>query len=271
MADWTLARTAIDTRVLANASTTVNLSGFNGAKFSYPAEDFTTPANAVWMRHQVDNVPLAEPLGISALAPMHRRGLLTLSFYLMSNTGEAYLPAVVNPVLEAFHRQEFSIVHMEDFEEPDYIGADGNHGGEWVRVDYRCGFYVEERTDGVVDEGYLRVESNPAAHGFAVQEVVGLNDSTDDWQKLIATTAGYANISQAGVVFHVASANDFIVALSGSLVTITAHGLTGALYVSQGTSGLITSTVPTTGVSWRIGTAVDANRIAVLHEQPIEL
>ena len=276
MSSWVQARDQVLTRVIANSTVPearINLAAYNGAEFSYPESDYTTPSNAVWIHPQVDSVPgSAQPLGIGLTAKMHRQGLLTLSFYFMANVGESDYATYIDPLVTAMHRAEFGVCEFGDFEEPDYLGTDENHGGEFVRVDMQCGFRVQESsTESLIVDGYLTIQSNPAAHGFAVQQVVGLDDVSTDWEKVVGTTAGYANISELGVVFHVPNVNDAILALPGSVVSITGHGLNGALYVDQSTAGTITDTAPIAGVSWRIGTAVDANKIAVVHEQPIEL
>ncbi len=276
MSSWVQARSQIKTRVLANStvpSGRVNLSAFNGPAFDYPASDYATNGNSVWIHPQADSVPQAAiPLGLGLSAAMHRQGLLTLSFYFLANVGESDFATYIDPLVEAMQRKEFGVVTTGDFDEPDFIGVDENHGTEWTRVDMQCGYSIQEwPTTSLIVDGYLTIESNPAAHAFAVQNVVGHNDSSTDWQKVVATTAGYANISELAVVFFVPNSNYALLALPGSVVSITGHGLAGALYVDQSTAGTITDTAPTADVSWRIGTAVDANRIAVIHEQPIEL
>ena len=278
MSSWVQARDQIRTRILANSTVPtarVNVAAFNGAKFDYPESDYTTNGNAVWIHPQADSVPQsARPLGIGMTAPMHRQGLLTLSFFFMANVGESDFATYIDPLVEAMQRKEFGVVQTGDFDEPDYIGEDENHGSEFSRVDLQCGYNILEwPTTSLIVDNYITIESNPATHGFAVLDVVGHNDSTGDWQQVVATTAGYANISELGVVFYVPNTNDAILALPGAVVSITGHGLTvGALYVDQSTAGLISNTEPTSGVRWRVGTALDANKIHVNpDDQPEEL
>ncbi len=273
MSDWMLARTQIKTRVLANSpvpSARINLSEFNSDPTDWvdPEPNFTTPSNSSWFRPQVDSVPVFDQPWIGDTAMMFRRGLLTFEWFFMAGTGEDDFASPINTLNTAFQRKAFGIVEMDDFDEPDVLGL--TDGGKWMRVNSQAGFIVQQSsTESLIVDQFITVQSDPAAHGFAAEDAVGFNDSSGEWQKLTATTAGVANISQVGLVYFVPNANDFMIALPGSTVSLAGNAFGGgALYVDQSTAGAVTNTVPTAGVQWKIGSAIDSSRVSVIHTEP---
>ena len=270
------ARDAIYTRILANnpvPSARVNLSMFNSDQASWtdPAPDFATPGNCTWWKPQIDSVPVFSQPWVGEAAPMYRRGLFTAEWYFLAGTGETDFDTPINALNTALHRQSFNGVEFDDFQEPDVLGLTDDD--KWFRVDSSAGFVVQQSsTESLIVNQYISVLSNPVSHGFAVENVVGFNDSTGQWQKIVATTAGVANISQIGFTYFVPSVNDFMIALPGSIVSLPGNSFgTGALYLSQSTAGAVTTTVPTSGVSWKVGSSIDASRVAVKETEPQSL
>ena len=146
-ANWTTARQEILTRIKANASpitaARINQSEFNSDPTDWvdPTKDFTTPVNSVWLRPQVDGVPVDHPW-IGSAAPLFRRGLCTLSFFFLPGTDEDNYAAAMDPLITAMNRANFGTVDMDEFYEPDVIGLTENKA--WWRVDVQAGFMVQE-------------------------------------------------------------------------------------------------------------------------------
>jgi len=276
MSDWMAARTEIKTRVLANSpvpSARVNLTSYNSDQQGWdtPEPDFATPSNSTWFKFQVDSVPLFDQPWVGTAAPMYRRGLFTASWHFVAGTGEDAYATPINALNTALHRQCFGVVEFDDFDEPDIVGL--TEDKEWMRVDSQAGFAVQQSsTESLIVNQYITVLSDPAAHGFAVEDVVGYDDSTGQWEKIIATAAGLANISQIGFVYFVPNVNDFMLALPGSIVSLPGNSFgEGALYVSQSTAGAVTNTVPTSGIRWKVGSQIDSSRVSVKDFEPLEL
>lgn len=272
---WTGARDAIYTRFLAQSpvpTSRVNLAMFNGSVFNPPSIDFDTPSNSTWVRPQVDAVPGATPIGIGQSAAMQRRGILTVAHFFVAGSGETDI-SIVNDTITAFHRIEVSgtglVAEFEDADEPDAVGFTDDEA--WFQINATIPFRVQESsTESLTLNQYISVSQS--SHGFAVGDCIGFNDSTTQWQKIVATTAGAANISLVGFCYFVPNANRFMAALPGSTVLMTGHGFgTGALYLDQSTAGSVTTTAPTSGVKWKVGSALDANRVAVLQTEPESL
>lgn len=104
-------------------------------------------------------------------------------------------------------------------------------------------------------------EINQTTHGLAVGDLV-YRDSATSWAK---AQANAASTLADGIVVHVEDSNNCSVStVDGTWITISSHGFgaTGtALYLSQGTAGLITATEPSNGYVQPVGKVIDTNTV----------
>lgn len=100
------------------------------------------------------------------------------------------------------------------------------------------------------------------SHGFSAGDVIRRSGSS----YVKAQADSEANGVVLGVVETITDSNNFTVVYSGKLTKVS-HGFSiGAiLYLSQGTSGLLTATAPTSGVKKPVAIVSDANSYVVLN------
>jgi len=124
---------------------------------------------------------------------------------------------------------------------------------------------LDETPEAVSTAGFLQTQ---AAHGFSAGDAV-YHDATG-WH--LAQADDSATLA-AGLVLAAPDASTFRVAyLIGQEVTLAAHGLGAAgtvLYLSEATAGLVTSSLPATGLVQRLGQVKDANTL-ILWAHPAE-
>jgi len=131
-------------------------------------------------------------------------------------------------------------------------------GDESLTYDVVADYTTLDEADAAAGvTGFLQTQ---ALHGFAVKDLVYYGAS--GWAKALADSA---LTLAAGIVLAVPDTSTFRVAyFTGQEVTLAAHGLGSAgsaLYLSEVTAGLATTSAPTTGFVQRIGIVKDANTL----------
>jgi len=106
-------------------------------------------------------------------------------------------------------------------------------------------------------------EFTQMAHGFVVGDVLRRSSAIAHAK---AQADSEANLGVGLSLVVAKTTNDLTVLRAGNshTVTLTAHGLGAfgvALWLSQGTAGLITSTEPVDGLKWYLGYVIDTNTI----------
>jgi hypothetical protein len=110
--------------------------------------------------------------------------------------------------------------------------------------------------------GSSTVSRTQASHGFVVGDVIFNNGTA--FEKAQADLDSSSEV--LGIVSAAPDANNFTFSINGP-ITISSHGLGvngDALFLSESTAGLLTTTEPASGVSKPIGYIIDSNTIVVL-------
>lgn len=254
---WSAAEDAIAARFAAQSTLgTIDWSAFNLPEASKPVPNAADP---IWGRLSVKGVPNSgRPLGMGTAAPTRRDGLIYAQLFAPLGKGEAALSSKVDETLSIFHRVVFSGVYCHDADPPNRVGVDVT--GAWHQVNCVFPYHVEEfRAD--VPGTYLdavRTDFTQSGHSLVAGDAV--RRSAGSWVKAIASAENTL-------------ADAVIVAVNGDRLTVSrqgfqswTHGLgsSGKVYLSQGTSGALTTTKPTSGWAQEIGTVVSSSQV-LLH------
>lgn len=254
---WSAAEDAIAARFAGQSTLgTMDWSAFNLPEASKPAPNAADP---IWGRLSVKGVPgTGRALGMGTAAPTRRDGLIYVQLFAPLGKGEALLSAKVDETLSIFHRVVFSGVYCHDADPPNRVGVDVT--GAWFQVNLVFPYHLEEwRAD--VPGTYLdavRTDFVQSGHSLVAGDVV--RRSAGSWVKAIASAE--STLAEA-----------VIVAVAGDRLTVSrqgfqswTHGLgsSGKVYLSQGTSGALTTTKPTSGWAQEVGTITASNQV-LLH------
>lgn len=143
-------------------------------------------------------------------------------------------------------------------------------GSIWINTTLDKVWQCVDSTNGVAVWNQLGADSTTSlketisltAHGFVAKNII--QKTASSYQKSLADSE--ANAAAVGIVESINGADTFTVVYGGKLAA-TAHGFTvgATLYLSQSSSGALTSTAPTTGVLKPVAIASDANSLIVLN------
>jgi len=237
-----------------------------GPKFVPPTIDPDTPEDSIFIRPMARTQAGTERSFWANDNAVYREGILTIEAWGPVGTGWDQTATILETHLLIFSKQDISNVHFGVASGLDPRG-DVTAPGAWEQVNGYVGYSVFEQESSEVPVASSIVEITLA--GLSENDFVALNDSNDTWEKGIADTSA-----------HVYSRWGFVLDVNGSTAQVategnprrTAHGLgTGRLYVSQSTAGSVSTTKPTSGVFWNPAVGLNANRLAVLGNAPIQL
>lgn len=254
---WSAQENAIAARFATQSTiATLDWSGYNLPMATLPAP---TDADPIWARLSVRAVRgTGRPIGMGPLAPTYRDGLIYVQHFGPAAIGEALISEAVDETVGIFHRVAFSGVYCHDVDPPERVGIDQSLG--WHQVNVIVPYHIEEwRADvtGTYLDGTLQ-DFVQASHGLVAGDVVRRSGST--WVKAVASAE-----STLGVAVVVAVAGDRLsIARQGFQAFEHGLGSSGKVYLSQGTSGLLTTTAPVSGWVQLIGTIMTANQV-LLH------
>jgi len=136
---------------------------------------------------------------------------------------------------------------------------DGQANIPFQQLTHRTSYLKQQIETGGTGGNAVGQLINQVAHGFAVGDVLR-SDSVGAFVKSQADTA--LNSEVLGIVSAVTDVDNFTIVYSGR-ITLTAHGFTKTVFLSESTAGDIRDTAPSSGINKPLGQVFDANTIII--------